>query len=390
MKFFFLAILLFCLAPLRAQPAPFLEGVVLDPKGAPLGDATVYLSSKMENPETYYSAGSFVTDARGRFFFADVMPGNYNFYVYHAGVADIPRPVVVVPGKLLSVSTIECARVPIKFLTPDGALLKNQVVNMLGSSLEGQNGIGGKRTTDNNGVALFDEMRLGVFKMTLVAKSCNGYAFIDRAETKPGLNAPLEVQLKAGGALRVVVQEKDAKGAGRFVGGVLVEPAGWPFSYLTRPEQTQPGVTADTTGAIEFRGLPTGTYNVSANTSGVMSGPLSSAMKISTSTVEIRAGETTTAHLDCAPLNAQQMNIRLLDKRGKPIANADLQMGLVPTGNAVTHFGSLVGPRFARTDANGKFSLYPVQKGRWALTVRDQSFDVTVTDKGALTTLTLN
>lgn len=403
------ALLTFCFAPpLGAQPPSCLIGIVFDPRGVPVEGAVVQLSWQLaDSPDSEKTLTYLAkTDKRGHFGLCDIRAGKYSATIDKEGFSFVAQPITVVSGKAIILQAVPLATVPVRVLAPDGTPLSNKVVWLLWSSQNEHIGHAEKSKTDDNGLVVLRNAGIHSINVNIIAPE-QGYGF-KWAYTKSGLNETMEVLLKAGGTLNVIAQENPTSpGApAQAVGGVkivldaefkkLVQSEDeWNPSWELQRQMNRyletlqandyrfyEKYTDDRDGRIVFPSLPPGRYIVTMKAvAGQQSPPV---------TIEVKAGQTSTATLLVPPLSRAQLKVVLLHSDKKPVKNTELTIGVVKmVKGEMSHDDEISNLRVIRTNAAGRFSLYPMEAGKWTLTIRDQKFEVEIPAKGLTTTLML-
>lgn len=377
------------------------KAYVLDDRGLPIGGAEIILKWKApkasgETPGAVLSRGKTHFDKRGWFSVPEVPEGDYLITVRAAGhefAQDVPytlgmfSPPLRVILKRYATSTLRVIGV-------DGELLRNASLNLSFTDTRypklAEDPLGAKRerdvTTDKNGIATVAELPASEYQLFAILPR-QAYGLLDRIILTPGAGPePRDLPLHKSGVLQIKVQEastsSDANSAsekssqpqaGRALGGAYLEFLG-PLVLPVSAERLEAGtymvnfalgrknselITRDGDGFMEWANLPPTYYEFRI----VLPG-----FKSPTQKVVIEAGETASLEfkLQREPtVPANELRVLVHDARGEPVADKEFRIYLQPQspGEFKNHFPW----RRARTDAKGRFSLYPVPAGTWKI-----------------------
>jgi len=230
--------------------------------------------------------------------------------------------------------------------------------------------------TDRNGRSTLQNMEDTAFKM-LIASPGNGYAVVTVPQVSPNLSIrEVTARLKKGGTISGRVQLAD----GRAVGGLVLVPfrvggkdqdfeSMWGNLFGDIKEQYLPAdlmasVSRDDDGSFKLSALPPGSYNI------VVGKPEITRLKISIAGSNTKSGVKVIVP---KPSGATTLSGRLLGPNGKPLAHTDLR--LIVRLDQSTHPNALDWvPRRVRTDADGRFTLFPIVPDRYWITASVSGF----------------
>lgn len=419
----------------QAQPLPErrpLSGRVVTSNNTPIKGATVTIRQQTDiAPATFWGA-RVATDANGEFSFPDAEEGAYYITIVSTGFAPLQNKSYIVdattPSLLITLERL--ATLPLHVLKPDNTALAGAMltVRMQADQLPSLPLL--RVTTDANGNTTLPGLLPGNYLIQAVAEGV-GVVTLRNVEVRYVVEPKtLDVQLKAGGTLRVVARESQADNEPRPVGGATItfttaasldtEAAKAPnlpddmMLYVMQSMQSMQAVggsalvTRDGDGVLQVADVAPGTYTVR------LFSPLHK--PVVAQTVEVKAGETATAEfLAEATSPPAVLTILVRDIKDKPIADTEFFVQLRPGAGGNT-FGPGAPPpapevpqairnlfgggnfiRRGRTDKDGTLTLYPVQLGKWRVTLivpptpegnpGSSAKDVTVTAQGGTVTI---
>lgn len=279
----------------------------------------------------------------------------------------------------------QVARVPfsVRVKAPDETLLQNRAVSIQFSTRNYYNYGFGSQRTDAGGVVRVGDVEVGLYSVYVRADGV-GAVYRNNVEVQAGQNAPFEIQLQTGGALKLTLHESEGRklalgGAQAHLGYYLpneIEAKPQERVGIGRRATLQAAVasTRDGDGAAVLENLYPGRYQLRVEgTQGFA--PL-------TQDVEIKAGETTTLSLSAARQMLVALQVKVLQENGEPLRNEVLRFSLRPSSNeamfARPMYGFGIGwpvenspfenfDRTAKTDENGVSTLYPITPGSYRL-----------------------
>jgi hypothetical protein len=398
------------------QPLPDrrpLMGRVTGADGQPLKGAVITLRRQSQNTVAAFWGNATVTDERGNFSYPDAEDGSYYLTVEATGFAPVLNRTCVLNESTgpLEIKLAKLGVVRLRVLQPDGSPLAGANVSIRLSELEKVRQTTNRTRTDKNGVVTLPQIVPARYVLFLVAPA-RGYAILHEVNVLSGDSSELlEARLKPGGVLRVTTREstpelgevpqnsasgdgKDEVQSGRPLGGAtlalsLRELEAMPPSaggranlagnvtilslYDTDRTRT---ITRDGDGTVEISNLAPGRYQVSLFLKGYTSSP--SQMVV----IE----EAVTASLDFvmkpnAP--AAALEVAVQNAGGEPVPDTDFLVSLhllsdyaadvastpqtEEPDSVATPLESLM--RRARSNAGGRFVLYPVRPGKWRVTL---------------------
>jgi|GEM_PF-6700516 len=115
--------------------------------------------------------------------------------------------------------------------------------------------------------------------------------------------------------------------------------------------------TRDGDGLVEVTDLSPGVYAVTVL-------PVQEFVPVST-VVEIKPGQTTDLSMELAREIILPLKVRVRDDLDQPVRNTELSLSFLPMAADHRRFENGIGFRWAHTNADGEFVLYPARTGRW-------------------------
>lgn len=370
----------FC-AVADAQPSPArraFAGRVTTDNGLPVGGAAVTLRRQITGSAAFWGTVLY-SDARGDFSFPDAEDGDYSVTVEAGGLARMSSAFNLSEKSPFLKATLDrLATVSIRVLRLDGTPLANTVVSLVAAeSTRGENSMR-RGTTDSQGVFSFNDATPGVVSLRIVAPRV-GWVDLNDLQIAPGSRAAsIDARLQAGAMLRLTARDaapaaSDAAKAvaQRVLGGVTVTLSMAATDASRFKGMVLYGLYANTNGnlltrdgesATELSALAPGTYSVSLgrNNYGTAVAQI----------VEIKATETASLEFEMKRADGISVgSVALVAQgaKGQALSNRDVLVSmqmLAPNSDDAISYAH----RNARTDANGRVVLYPLEVGRWRLT----------------------
>lgn len=219
-----------------------------------------------------------------------------------------------------------------------------------------------------DGVAVLRDMQPGRYSARGVVPDVG---FIETGPFDIGAeNAPaLQWKLSPGAKLKLTARNA----AGKALGGItvmLTQPSGEATAGITivdnsplsraasaDPSLATPGfVTKDGDGTFEADGLPPGSYTVAAAWQGGVS---------QTVRVQLSQDKASEISVILAPRTVTSVALKVVDGQGKPRANQEMVFQLTPENAVEPRVAARrIMTRYARTDAEGIATLFPIRRGR--------------------------
>jgi hypothetical protein len=322
----------------RLQWGLAIAGVVTDPGGKPIADATVAI----EGPRLVFPYPKTRTSARGEFRFDQLSVGVYDVRVRARGFGELFQRGLKAGGES-----------PTIVLEPEAVVAGRVVAKDGGSPIAGARvalvpaGIVRESTTGADGGFRIEGIAPGEYWLTA---DHEGHAF--------QREGPLSVA--AGQVLedRVVQLEHGRQARGRLTDGTTGEGIAGVWVTFTLLDQ-DPGspatrrlVKTDTDGSYIVPGLAEGMHGVSVRARGYLGD--------AARTVEVQGEDI--AGLDLALQAGNSVSGRVADAAGRPIAGASVRVSSQPRPGGRPPPG--LSGRFAQTDAGGVYVLEGLPAGK--------------------------
>ena len=390
----------------QAQPLPerrTLSGRVLGVDGKPIVGATITMSRENQEGGFAFWGALTVTDAQGNFSFPDAEEDTYLISVEAEGFAPDQnrRYVLDTNSRSWQVTLQRLANVTLRFLKTDGTPLVSSPVVMRLELPQVLNQLL-RRQTDEKGQIELQKIRPGAYKIQTVASGA-GYALVKDVPIQFSPQPQtIDVKLQSGGTVHITAREaadandpgKPMGGAGLTLGQSLqingvdrvarrtagIEEMNWQSLYASTGDPEGP-VTRDGDGALDVSDLPPGRYMVRLLAPNYAPTPFQD--------VEVKAGATSNLEFRFAPRpDSASLEVLLEDKAKNPVVSTDWNLQLRLLSKAVSTADAAAPPlpggeellveltmnpiggvtfRRARTDAQGRFTLYPLPPGKWRI-----------------------
>lgn len=368
-----------------AQPLPErypLTGKIVDQFGAPIPSATVTLRRQDHNPHVAYWGGFASTGPDGKFKFPEAEEGKYYLNADLGGYSTLSNSNIIweVNKAPLSLVMQKLATLRLKLTKPDNSPLASTRIQV---RLRGDMEAGVRMqtaTTDSEGILTVT----GVYPSTYsIFAAANGQGYTYRHQEKiqwVAEPAPVPLQLQGGGELKLVVAEKAGAEAPLVpVGGASLVLTAMPgIEALDGPGATpNPGenlatvtsgldrsgiFSSDGEGLIQLKDLPPGKYRARVYLSG---------RPPAEKEIEISGSSPSQVEITFPPVSAGRVHFVAVGQDGKPLANRAWTVRVMSlSGNTEEPVpGAPVlprgGARRATSNAEGKFTLYPLRPGKY-------------------------
>lgn len=335
-----------------ASATGVIEGVVLDPQGAPFDGAALVLSRARPRDSTSFAAmrpaGLGVSAGGGRFVFRDLQPGDYGVTAMAAGFS---------PGDKVPIELAVGAKHTVELrLGRDGAVLSGRVLDAGGGVIPGAR----VRASQYSGgsvsrtyLATADDA--GVYKLSLGKGS--SYGLTAEAEGYAPARDGVRVTGDTTRDLRLVPA---ARLFGRVVERASRAPVPDAEVWLVRDRRDgflmSPDVKTDASGQWTFNDVQPGAYSVSAR----------KARLVGFSRVIAVSVAETVSDIEIETDPGLSVSGRVLDPERKPV------------GGVVVHMGKEEPPYdrglAAKSAADGAYLLEGVLPGRYRLSPRTEGY----------------
>jgi hypothetical protein len=349
------------------MPSCSLKGKVITPEGEPVPNASVGLQDRTSRIGAGSKHGQ--TDKNGEFTFAEIAEGSYVLNVNgpprsavdKGAPSDRARMHLTfsreLPQQELKIKLgMEEPRITVKVFGMDGSPLRNQTV--MGAVVSSDDSSSGGFRTNEDGVLSCSASPGAETHVRLIVESLAAWGEARVTPEERQSETKAEIRLQPCGSASGRVIEKDT---GRPLGGIAVaafpvplpekEPGltGMEFPFGLRREQ----ISQDGTGAFKLMVLPPGEYEVRlCRGEWPYHETEDPAVRFAVSARETTEG----IEVPAAPMaGAVSVGGLLVDRNDKPIPNRELALG----GETRTGLGDS-SVRRVRTDAEGRFVLYPV------------------------------
>jgi hypothetical protein len=375
---------------------------IVDDRGLPVDRFKVTL--KLRNPELLGLApgakityGPLRADKRGWFLFPEIPEGDYKVTVKAPGHEPVEDMLYTLGmfSPPVRVTLNRYATLTLRVFGVDGGLLRNVPLVLSFSDTKSQKKLedqadwrlGRKVMTDKNGIVTVAELAPSEYHLYAVLRG-QGYGLLNHIVLAPGAGPkPKNLSLYESGTLQIKVEEAPASlnvnsmdektftsrsgwalgGAFiEFVNSILLHAGAEDFKpsvhmlNLTLGKRASELVTRDGDGWIEWTDLPPTDYEVRIVLAGFHS---------PTQSVEIKAGETASVQFELhaqPTTSAKELRVLVHDGKGVPVANRELRIYLQPH-SPTENLDDYDPWRRARTDADGRFTLYPMPAGTWKI-----------------------
>lgn len=313
------------------------SGRVVDPDGAPVAGANVFLEPAFTSGRAIYrSSSGLQTAADGSFTFRDVLEGSYHLATSKTGFARTRRP------EPLEIEGVDVRGLEIAL--ERGAVLTGQILGLSFDDLarvqiQAWSDSGGQGTgrADYEGQYTIEGLAPGGWSVTAWVGDHGGRRVSEQLTiTSDQRQATLDLEFTSGHTLRGVVVRNGAP-----VEGVRVYAANFEVG-------SSGSAMTDSSGRFRLEHLPTGTYQVMAQSAG---GSFEQNRQI----VELLGDED--IRLELASLHLAGVVLGATDR--EPVAGAELRAEKLDEGEA--HASTS-----ARSDSRGRFRMN-VGAGTWRL-----------------------